>query len=79
MFFAAVVCAALPLIPHGSKACTGNKYGQHCAFTCDQGYDLQGSAKRTCQLDGTWTGTSSSCKGILRQAMILLTVISVSV
>ena len=32
-----------------------------CNFTCNTGYKLTGSDTRSCQSDGSWSGSSSSC------------------
>lgn len=34
---------------------------EHCAFTCDQGYELEGSSNRSCLANNTWSGIDSSC------------------
>ena len=35
--------------------------GDTCNFTCNTGYDLTGSRTRTCQSDGTWSGSDNMC------------------
>ena len=35
--------------------------GDTCSFTCNTGYELTGSDTRTCQNDGTWSGTDVMC------------------
>ena len=35
--------------------------GAIASFTCDKGYKLEGSAERTCQGNGEWTGTDATC------------------
>jgi len=37
--------------------------GDTCAFTCDNGFELSGSASRTCMNDETWSGSTTSCRG----------------
>ena len=32
-----------------------------CSFTCDTGYELTGSDTRTCQNDGSWSGSTAMC------------------
>ena len=32
-----------------------------CSFTCDIGYELTGSDTRTCQSDGSWSGSVAIC------------------
>ena len=41
-------------------------YEDTCSFTCNTGYELTGSDTRTCQNDGSWSGSSNVCiKGML--------------
>ena len=35
--------------------------GETCTFTCDDGYQSAGSSIRTCQDDGNWSGTDTTC------------------
>ena len=36
-------------------------YEDTCSFTCDTGYELTGSDTRTCQSDGSWSGSVAVC------------------
>ena len=36
-------------------------YEDICNFTCDTGYELTGSESRTCQSDGSWSGSIAIC------------------
>ena len=36
-------------------------YGDTCYFTCNNGYELIGSATRICQADGWWSGSHPRC------------------
>ena len=36
-------------------------YEDTCSFTCNTGYELTGSDTRTCQSDGSWSGSETSC------------------
>ena len=36
-------------------------YEETCSFTCNTGYELSGSSERTCQSDGSWSGSPVSC------------------
>ncbi|KAI8482553.1 hypothetical protein Bbelb_397010, partial [Branchiostoma belcheri] len=38
-----------------------NYYQGVMSFTCDSGYELEGSASITCQADGTWSDSAPSC------------------
>ena len=35
--------------------------GDTCSFTCNTGYGLSGSTERTCQSDGSWSGSDVTC------------------
>ena len=36
-------------------------YQDTCRFTCNTGYRRSGSSQRTCQSDGSWSGSPVSC------------------
>ena len=38
-----------------------SSYENTCSFTCNTGYELTGSDTRTCQSNGSWSGTDSVC------------------
>ena len=40
---------------------TITSYEDTCSFTCNTGYELTGSRERTCQSDGSWSGSPVSC------------------
>lgn len=65
----AITCSVLPTQAHGSKACTGKgyEYGNTCTFTCDVGYERKGSFTRTCQADRQWSGTQTTCEGMVKK------------
>ena len=61
------ICEALTL-DNGMIDCQygdngGPNAGDMCSFTCDAGFDLSGSASRTCFENGTWSGEISMCTG----------------
>ena len=35
--------------------------GESCAFTCDDGFQINGNIGRTCQNDGKWSGAGTTC------------------
>ena len=38
--------------------------GDTCDFTCTGGFELVGSASRSCQDDGSWSGSEAMCRGM---------------
>ena len=38
------------------------RHGDTCSFTCNTGYELTGSGTRTCQSDGSWSGSDVMCR-----------------
>ncbi|XP_065841870.1 CUB and sushi domain-containing protein 1-like [Oscarella lobularis] len=56
-----VDCGALAAPAHGTKTGSRTTYGARMSFQCSLGYVRAGSSSRTCQSDGTWSGTQPSC------------------
>ena len=64
-FFIQEMCSPnSPIIPeHGYVNCTHkNKVGSECNFTCDKGYELEGSTISVCMSDNNhtarWNGSA---------------------
>lgn len=59
-------CPVLNRPYSGTYNCSGSDFvfGTTCHFGCETGYELSGSAIRTCLPNGTWTGTQTNCKGM---------------
>ncbi|XP_066302889.1 sushi, von Willebrand factor type A, EGF and pentraxin domain-containing protein 1-like [Branchiostoma lanceolatum] len=56
-------CSVLIPPAHGSLAGTGVfTFGEAVTFSCDPGYDIQGSGTRVCQATGQWSGTPAQCQ-----------------
>jgi len=60
-------CPPLTVPDNGKIDCSLGKDGDAnpedtCTFSCDGGYELQGSSVRTCQNSGSWSGTSAVCE-----------------
>ncbi|XP_066283044.1 sushi, von Willebrand factor type A, EGF and pentraxin domain-containing protein 1-like [Branchiostoma lanceolatum] len=58
-----ITCPPLSPVSNGQMS-GGNSYGDQVMFVCDVGYSLSGSPARTCQADGTWSGTQPVCNQI---------------
>ncbi|XP_065915984.1 sushi repeat-containing protein SRPX-like isoform X4 [Dysidea avara] len=56
-----VSCPVLDPPNNGMIDCTSNEVGSTCTFKCNTGFELTSSASRTCQDNGTWSGTETTC------------------
>ena len=45
-------------------------YEDTCSFTCNTGYELTGSPQRTCQSDGSWSGSPVSCSAVTCEELL---------
>lgn len=57
-----VSCGALPALAHGTIATPdGTTFGEVATYACNTGYYRVGSATRSCQADGMWSGSAATC------------------
>ncbi|CAH1272760.1 FCGBP [Branchiostoma lanceolatum] len=59
-----VQCSALSTPANGGMTCDNGssfRHPENCSFTCDPGYELSGSNRRTCQANRTWSGSDVRC------------------
>ena len=54
-------CPELPPLVNGQIIIPGLDVGSVVTYTCFPGYTTQGNSQRTCQSDGTWSGTPPIC------------------
>lgn len=55
------VCPLLEAPAHGTIAAPQTSVGATATYACEPGYTLEGAAARTCQEDGTWSGSPPVC------------------
>ena len=48
---------------NGQRSLSSTTYNSVVIYTCDVGYTLQGSNRRTCQSNGQWSGSVPQCIG----------------
>jgi len=46
---------------NGERVGSEFTYGKTITYDCDPGYQISGSRSRTCQLDGSWSGSVATC------------------
>lgn len=61
--YLAVDCGPLPVPMNGSFSGDSTVFPNSGLFKCDPGFILYGSVSRTCQANGTWSGSSTACVG----------------
>ena len=63
LYLVVVDCGPLDKPDHGDIIeQVGLTFGKRIVFECkDKGYELSGSRIRTCQSDGTWSGSLTTC------------------
>ena len=66
-FFLLVSCPLLDSPDNGMISCSlgGDgvlSYEDTCFYTCNTGYELTNSNTRTCQSDGSWSGSAPMCR-----------------
>ena len=66
LYILLVSCPSLDNPSNGMISCSLRddavpSYEDTCNFTCNAGYELAGSDTRTCQSDGSWSGSTAMC------------------
>jgi hypothetical protein len=56
-------CLAPPAPGHGKVTAPKTTVGATATYSCDAGFTLTGTATRTCQTSGAWSGTAPTCVG----------------
>ncbi len=56
-----VSCGGLSSPSNGSVSTPDTNYGGTASYSCQSGYELNGSSTRTCQSNGSWSGSAPTC------------------
>ena len=59
-----VDCGALTAPTNGSVSAATTTLGASASYSCSGGFALSGSASRTCQANGSWSGTAPTCNAV---------------
>ena len=62
-------CKTIKAPPNGRMTCSGLVTNETCLFSCNDGYDLKGSGRRTCLNSAEWDGDETFCKGEQRRSL----------
>lgn len=54
-------CAVLDAPSHGKVTVASRSPGGVATYSCDEGYEINGSPMRTCRSTGTWSDTEPAC------------------
>ena len=58
-----MICPKLEAPMYGQIKCDASVYGSSCAFTCNEGYEIDGATPvRRCLAGGLWSGSPLTCK-----------------
>ena len=57
--------------PDNGRVDYETQVGSSATYTCNTGYQLIGTSTRTCQSDGTWSGSDPTCTCMYLCAIIL--------
>ncbi|XP_029288979.1 inactive serine protease PAMR1 [Cottoperca gobio] len=68
--FAEKSCPPLPRLYHGYYQLVPGMETETMEFFCNHSYALSGNARRTCQPDGTWSGTHPLCVRACREPKV---------
>ena len=62
LLFTAVECGEPENLDNGSvDTSNGTQYPATAVYACNEGYELEGNNKVTCQEDGTWSDGAPNC------------------
>ena len=56
-----VVCQSLDQIANGNLEISRSNVGGAVQYTCEDGFDLEGSVERNCLATGNWSGDTPAC------------------
>jgi CUB/sushi domain-containing protein len=59
-----VDCGELDAPQNGRRNLTATTFNSEVVYSCNEGYRLSGSSKRTCGSDGKWTGSDPNCNPV---------------
>jgi hypothetical protein len=75
-FISVVNCGNPGAVSNARRTGSSFTYNSVVSYTCNPGYRISGSERRTCQGDGTWSGISPKCSSMFPRNKIIARIIS---
>lgn len=74
--FQAINCGKPTVPEHGSVVGESTRYPNTITYSCEDGYEIEGPALRSCQANGTWSGNEAEtrCKRKYQYTVIFILV-----
>lgn len=74
--FQAINCGKPTVPEHGSVVGESTRYPNTITYSCEDGYEIEGPAWRSCQANGTWSGNEAEtrCKRKYQYTVIFILV-----
>lgn len=74
--FQAINCGKPTVSEHGSVVGESTRFPNTITYSCEDGYEIEGPALRSCQANGTWTGNEAEtrCKRKYQYSVIFILV-----
>lgn len=69
MFCLALSCGHLDSPKDGKVIISGTTPGSVATYSCNPGFILVGLFKRTCQINGKWSGNAPTCKRMCNKSL----------
>jgi len=54
-------CGTLPDPTNGTVTLMGTRLGAEASYNCTEGFRINGTTNRTCQMDDEWSGSEPTC------------------
>lgn len=72
--FQAINCGKPTVPEHGSVVGESTRYPNTITYSCEDGYEIEGPALRSCQANGTWSGNEAEtrCKRKYQYSVIFI-------
>ena len=67
-------CPSLTAPPNGFVSVTGTVSGSVATYSCQRGFSLVGSQRRTCRDNGVWSGVTPLCQRETKKSLLKISI-----